>query len=468
MKRSQLVLGLLKIPLDFLMVFAGFYFGLELRKSGDFIPRLQLHPLDLNLIPSTNDFFTIQWVAALLLVLSFGFFSLYAFRTRDSLLHELKQVTKHAPVWALIVMAYFFITRNFMFSRLVLIYSLTFSAILVLIGRILLYGIKILFLKNGWGQIRVILLGNNKMSRKLAQVLQKDPRYFLVGIAQKPLDLPELFEKNKVDSLIQSAENLTADEERFVLETCESQQVDYHFVPDVLSMERSNLEFLQFGKIPVLHLRPTSLEGWGKVWKRLIDIIGAFVGLVVLSPLLLIIATAIKLDSKGPALFTQLDDGSPALRIGQYGRPFQFFKFRTMAPNSHNKRYAELAEHNIRKGPIVKIKNDPRVTRLGHFLRRFDLDELPQLWNVLKGDMSLIGPRPHLPEEVKNYQNHHYFLLHIKPGMTGWAQVNGRSDLDFEDEVKLDSYYIRNWSLILDFKILFKTIAVIFQKHQAD
>jgi exopolysaccharide biosynthesis polyprenyl glycosylphosphotransferase len=239
-------------------------------------------------------------------------------------------------------------------------------------------------------------------------------------------------------------------------------------VPDVLSMERSNLEFLQFGKIPVLHLRPTSLEGWGKVWKRLIDIFGSIVGLIALSPLLIAIAIAIKLDSKGPVLFTQLDDGSPALRIGQYGRPFQFFKFRTMAPNSHNKRYEELAEHNIRKGPIVKIKNDPRVTRLGHFLRRFDLDELPQLWNVLKGDMSLIGPRPHLPEEVKNYQNHHYFLLHIKPGMTGWAQVNGRSDLDFEDEVKLDSYYIRNWSLILDFKILFKTIAVIFQKHQAD
>jgi lipopolysaccharide/colanic/teichoic acid biosynthesis glycosyltransferase len=138
-----------------------------------------------------------------------------------------------------------------------------------------------------------------------------------------------------------------------------------------------------------------------------------------------------------------------------------------MVPNSHNLRYTELAHLNSREGtPMVKIKNDPRVTRLGRFLRKTSLDELPQLFNVLKGEMSLVGPRPHLPEEVAKYQKHHKFVLTIKPGITGMAQTSGRSDLDFEREVKLDTYYIENWSLLLDIKIIFKTLLIIFKKYE--
>jgi lipopolysaccharide/colanic/teichoic acid biosynthesis glycosyltransferase len=162
-----------------------------------------------------------------------------------------------------------------------------------------------------------------------------------------------------------------------------------------------------------------------------------------------------------------LDDGSRVKRVGEQGKLFNFYKFRTMHPKTHNLRYTELAEQNTRKGtPMVKIKNDPRVTKIGNFLRKTSIDELPQLINVLMGQMSIVGPRPHLPEEVANYEKHHKFVLTIKPGITGLAQISGRSDLDFEKEVRLDSYYIEHWSLWLDIKIIFKTFGAVIKGYK--
>ncbi|MEK7524154.1 MAG: sugar transferase [Patescibacteria group bacterium] len=138
-----------------------------------------------------------------------------------------------------------------------------------------------------------------------------------------------------------------------------------------------------------------------------------------------------------------------------------------MKMGTHQLRYTDLAHRNIRKGtPLVKIQNDPRVTRVGKILRRFSLDELPQLWNVLCGEMSLVGPRPHLPEEVEKYQRHHKFVLAIKPGITGLTQISGRSDLPFEEEVRLDTFYIENWTFFLDIKIMLKTILVVLRPYR--
>jgi lipopolysaccharide/colanic/teichoic acid biosynthesis glycosyltransferase len=138
-----------------------------------------------------------------------------------------------------------------------------------------------------------------------------------------------------------------------------------------------------------------------------------------------------------------------------------------MYPKVHNLRYTELAKQNIRNGtPMVKIKNDPRVTNVGRFIRKYSIDELPQLFNVLIGNMSLVGPRPHLPEEVEKYQKHHKFVLTIKPGITGLPQISGRSDLNFEEEIKLDSFYIEHWSPWLDTKIILKTFGVLFKGYK--
>jgi lipopolysaccharide/colanic/teichoic acid biosynthesis glycosyltransferase len=182
--------------------------------------------------------------------------------------------------------------------------------------------------------------------------------------------------------------------------------------------------------------------------------------LIILSPLFLILSLIIKIDSAGP-VFAQLE------RIGEGGEKFVLFKFRSMIRDAHQLKKNLIALNERNDGPLFKIKNDPRITRFGRFLRKTSLDELPQLFNVIKGEMSLVGPRPHEPEEVAKYQKHHRKVLTIKPGITGLAQISGRSDLNFEEEVKLDTYYIENWSLKLDIQIIIKTPFIVLTTKSA-
>ncbi|MFA6529186.1 MAG: exopolysaccharide biosynthesis polyprenyl glycosylphosphotransferase, partial [Candidatus Gracilibacteria bacterium] len=277
-----------------------------------------------------------------------------------------------------------------------------------------------------------------------------------------------IIDEYKIEEVVQTQYNLGGKEAPEILEFCRSRQIQYHFIPDLVQIHQKNIDVATIGGIPLITLRPTPLEGWGKVWKRLFDITGAGLGLIAVSPVFLIISIIIKLeDPKSTILFRYLDDGTQVKRVGQYAKLFNFYKFRTMKPGTHNLRYTELADKNTRDGPLVKIENDPRITRIGNFIRRTDLDELPQLWNVLKGEMSLVGPRPHLPEEVAKYDEHNRFVFTIKPGITGLAQISGRSDLSFKEEMKLDSYYIENWSLLLDIRIILKTFWAIVGDRKA-
>ncbi len=327
----------------------------------------------------------------------------------------------------------------------------------------------------------MLLLGANKITDRLAHKMQNDPHYTVVGYltegsarieSAKMLgnlkELGRIVRKYKVESVVQTSQDLTHLQDHEILQFCQQHHLEYRFVPDILAVERSNIEIETLGGYPLIHLKTTSLDGWGRIYKRSVDIVLSTVGLLMLSPLFALIAIGIKLDSKGPVFFRKLEDGTPAYRIGQMGEKFTFYKFRTMQHNTHHLRYGELAEKNHRKGPLMKIKNDPRVTRFGKFLRKTSIDELPNLWNVLKGDMSLVGPRPHLPEEVEKYERHHHFLLTIKPGITGLSQISGRSDLDFEEEVRLDTTYIKHWTPFTDLKILFKTLWVVLRGKAAD
>ena len=203
--------------------------------------------------------------------------------------------------------------------------------------------------------------------------------------------------------------------------------------------------------------------------KRCLDIVGTLVGILVLSPLMLVTAIAIALTSPGPVIFKQI-------RMGKGGVPFVFYKFRSMARNVddriHREYVTKLINENLEEinqgntdNPMYKIKSDPRVTRVGKIIRKTSIDELPQMLNILKGDMSLVGPRPPLPQEVAQYEEWHKGRLVIKPGLTGLWQVRGRSDLSFDEGVLMDLYYIENWSLRLYFQILLRTIpAVLFRR----
>jgi lipopolysaccharide/colanic/teichoic acid biosynthesis glycosyltransferase len=196
------------------------------------------------------------------------------------------------------------------------------------------------------------------------------------------------------------------------------------------------------------------------VYKRVLDIIISALGLIIAIPLGLCVMAFIRFDSPGP-LFVRLR------RVGRGDSIFTLYKFRSMVMNAHELKESMQNMNERKDGPLFKVKNDPRITRIGRWLRKTSLDELPQLWNVLKGEMSLVGPRPHEPEEVQRYRDEDRGLLAIKPGLTGLAQVSGRSNLLFSEEVALDTYYIEHWSLRMDLQILFKTLIVIFKFRDA-
>jgi exopolysaccharide biosynthesis polyprenyl glycosylphosphotransferase len=193
--------------------------------------------------------------------------------------------------------------------------------------------------------------------------------------------------------------------------------------------------------------------------KRATDLILISAGLVLISPLLLAVAIAIKLDSRGPILYRQE-------RVGKNGRPFWMYKFRSMCEDA-DRRLEALRARNEASGPLFKMREDPRVTRVGRFIRRWSLDELPQLFNVLRGEMSLVGPRPPIPSEVDKYEDWQLGRLRAVPGLTGLWQVSGRSEVSFHDMVRLDLHYIRNWSFGLDFEILVRTIPAVLTNRGA-
>ena len=215
-------------------------------------------------------------------------------------------------------------------------------------------------------------------------------------------------------------------------------------------MRISHMEIDEFGGIPMIGIREAGISGLGRVVKRGIDVTIAIVGLVLTAPLMGLLALVIKMESPGPILFAQE-------RVGKNGRLFTLYKFRSMVADAEDKKEI-LRPLNEADGPLFKIKNDPRTTRLGRWMRRFSIDELPQLYNVLTGDMSLVGPRPPLPAEVEQYLEWQKRRLEVAPGLTGLSQVSGRSELTFDETALLDIYYIENWSPALDTKIMLQTI----------
>ena len=215
--------------------------------------------------------------------------------------------------------------------------------------------------------------------------------------------------------------------------------------------------------IPLIELRRTRLTGWSRIIKRAVDILLSSLFIIICLPVYLIISIIIFFETGRPIIYKNE-------RIGQYNRRFFTYKFRTMFQNvSTGSQFGKsgtdalileqelIKNSSVKTGPIYKIQNDPRITKFGRFLRHWSLDELPQFWNVIRGEMSLVGPRPHQPREVNQYAEKHSILLAIKPGITGMAQISGRSNLSFEEEVQLDTFYVENWSLYLDFIILVKT-----------
>ncbi len=374
---------------------------------------------------------------------------------------ELGQAGRGAGIGTLVVLAFTFFYREPSYSRVVLVLACGLSLLLLASGRYFLYKIHLRLLARGIGARRTAIVGSGELAAAVAEKIASSPRlgYHPAGLVVEDVssipratglrvlgtveEIMALVERENLETLILA---LPAEHHRRILEAAwqvEGREVDLKFVPDLYSLMTSKVGLTDLEGIPLLGLREFPLQGWNQVLKRGFDIILASAGLLLLSPLFLLLASLVKLTSPGPVFYRQN-------RIGQDGNRFAIYKFRSMVAN------AEAVT-----GPVWSAEDDPRQTRLGRFLRRYNLDELPQLWNVLKGDMSLVGPRPERPAFVEEFREEipHYFERHqVKSGITGWSQVNGlRGNTPIAARTRYDLYYVENWSLGFDLGILVLT-----------
>ena len=311
----------------------------------------------------------------------------------------------------------------------------------------------------------VLIVGAGAVGRRVASYMEAYPETGRVlcgildnggplgnGVIGRVGDLARLARTGFVDEVILAAPHDRSLTQQ-VLREARHLRLDVEIVPELFGCEPAGSEVERVGEFPLICLHAERLPEAGLVFKRVVDVVGASLALTGLSPLLAVIAGLIKLDSSGPVFYR-------APRVGRKGRLFRCFKFRTMVCNADELK-GGLRQSNQRSGPFFKIADDPRITRLGHFLRRYSLDELPQLWNVLKGEMSLVGPRPHPVDDFAAYEIEHLARLDVTPGITGLWQVTARRDPSFERGMALDREYIRTWSLGTDLRILLKTALAV-------
>ena len=266
-------------------------------------------------------------------------------------------------------------------------------------------------------------------------------------------DLSGIFDNNIVDEIIFVGDRPNLEALDRILELCSEQGIRARLAADFFPAKVSNLSMEFLENVPVITFSSAPEHAPSLLLKRVLDIIVSAIMLGVLTPFLLIIGLMVKLSSKGPVIYRQV-------RCGLYGRKFILYKIRSMYDGAEDVLW-EIRHLNEMAGPVFKMRNDPRVTPLGRFLRKSSIDEWPQFWNVLKGDMSLVGPRAPLPDEVKEYTRWQRRRLSVKPGITCLWQVSGRNEIDFHEWMKLDLHYIDNWSLLLDIKILLRTFPVV-------
>jgi len=401
------------------------------------------------------------------------FIALFLFRLyRHKLYHQLRFTTFvdiGKKVGASFIIAFslaatlLFLSHATYYSRLLFLYFSAIAFFLVLLTKV---GLK-LFLNRmrskGYNFRQALIVGSGKKLREIEAFFQQHGSYgikvfaALEESAVTPAHFEQLLTHNIIDEVYFAFDRDAAGAPFPIdsyLDIAEQAGKTSKIMLNINEHHHSSCDFTRLADFPLVVLHPVTLDPDQILIKRLIDIAGALVGLLLNALLFPFVSLAIKLDSPGPIFFSQQ-------RVGENGRLFSLYKYRTMCVDAEEKK-KELADQNELNGAVFKITDDPRVTRVGRILRKLSLDELPQFWNVLKGEMSLVGTRPPTPGEVVEYRLWHYRRLSVKPGLTGMWQVSGRNLItDFDQIVALDTKYIDQWSLWLDFKIILKTVIVL-------
>lgn len=462
-----------QIVLDAALIYLGFWLAYEVRydwELGGFVQPSDFEP-----------FSTFQWRALLFIaftLLTFLVRGLYRLPRSTGFLDEATMVIGGITTAMAGVILTAFLSR-FVPSRLVFIYAWALAIVLVLLRRYLTRVARRMLWTRGAYVDRVVVIGASDAGRRIMQALMGTPSlgYQVVGFVDDRLstdelavatetglakagrlgttdDLERLVDEYQIDEVIIALPATENGHVLRVIEHCRRRDVQFRVVPDLLQLSLDRVDIGEVAGVPLIGLKDASIRGVNYVIKRGCDIVIAAVVLTVMALPMVVIAAIIRLSSPGPALFRQK-------RVGRDGHVFTLYKFRCMVENADEQRAELMAKYDYMDPRLFKLKDDPRLTPVGRWLRRLSLDELPQFFNVLRGQMSVVGPRPQLPEEVETYEEWHRQRLLVTPGLTGLWQINGRSHLTFDEMVRLDLYYAEHWSPWLDLKIILRTIPAV-------
>lgn len=417
-------------------------------------------------------------------ILIFALMGLYSSSTYNRRLVEWGKIAIGAFIGILLVIGWEYVSEKHIFpARLVAAYALGISFLLLVFEREILRFTRDVLFRFGRGIQRVLIVGNSAATKDIADNLSFTSKsgYKIVAIAGPSSVIPpgldvvhftsadaalKKLDELKITTIIQTDFYDSDEKNQRVLGASQTNHISYSFIPGDPEFYAGKNTVDVFLGYPMISVSQTPLIGWGAIAKVIFDRIVSFLLLVILSPLLLILIILQKILNPGPAFYV-------SKRLSQFSKPVQLIKFRSMGAKYGKKdaaqEFTEMGRDDLAREYKAhhKVENDPRVTKFGHFLRVTSLDELPQLFNVLKGDLSLVGPRPILPQEVKFSKSRTALLHSVKSGVTGLWQVSGRSNLSFDERIELELFYAQNWSFWLDIKILFKTVAVVFRKRGA-
>lgn len=431
------------------------------------------------------DYMPAQLAFAFGLVLILQVRGYYSSRRITGLVDEFTTIFKAVLLMVAALVVLLFLSRQLFFSRVVFVYLIPVTLLLMGLERYLVRRVYRYLWERGIGTRKLLVIGATDPARRVMDSIVERPNlgYHLIGYVDNMLrfsrwimpvkyrhgsmagrevpllgtidHLEKIIDTNGVEEVIIALPATEHEVVNQVIEHCRERKLAYTLVPDVFALPIGTLDVQQLNGVPLISLNENKLTGWNYVLKRSFDIVLALVGLTVASPVMLLTALAIKRDSPGPVFFKQS-------RVGKNGKLFECYKFRSMYIDAE-KQLEKLQHLNETGGITFKMKDDPRRTRVGKFIRKTSLDELPQLFNILLGQMSFIGPRPATEKEVARYDTWHRRRLEVTPGLSGLWQVSGRSRLSFEDMVKLDIYYAEHWSIWLDFKIMLRTPMVVLK-----
>ncbi len=468
-KRSEILFTLLAVVIDAVMIFLAFVSAYGLRSQTEIIQVVYLWPF--------RDYL---WFITLMIpfwVIIFALSGLYRNRIGRAHWGEFTKVFLAVSASIMFFVAWVFLSRILFFSRLIVIYAWILATLFVFFGRLFINSLQRSLYRYGIGVQNVILIGKSETAATLKRELEVHEEFgyrVINGLLEPDIETIRQFLAGHptIDEIIVADSDLPSARIYDIISLAEEHNIAFRLVPNLFEVKTTNVEVETLAAIPVIAYHQTPLIGWLGILKRIFDVVLASFALLLLSPIFVILAALIKADSPGPVYYRHK-------RLGLKKKPFFLYKFRTMKPeyctgdDFQGQTDAEIFADKLHKPELVKefqkqqkLKDDPRVTRLGRILRKTSLDELPQIFNVLIGHLSLVGPRPIVQDELAKYGPNRHRLFIVKPGLTGLWQVSGRSDMPYNERVKLDMYYIENWSLWSDIVILIKTVfVVLFRKN---